>query len=203
MPSERFYNLPEEKKERIIDAVYEELSKAPYNKLSINKIIKTADIPRGSFYEYFDDKDDMLMFIMKNFSEAMGSTISENFKRNGGDPFAVVAELYDTVVGYAEHSRHRQVCENIFKCFAPGSRNMEELLKIRSERGERIVKYELESGKYTIKTKEEARTLWNMLTALLAVNIARTFEAGDRDLEIRENFLKQLEFIKYGVLRKN
>lgn len=203
MPSERFYNLPEAKKERIIDAVYEELSKAPYNKLSINKIIKTADIPRGSFYEYFDDKDDLLMFIMRNFSEAIGKAISESFERNDGDPFAVITNLYDTVVGYADHSRHRSVCENIFKCFTPGSKNMEELLKIRSERGERIVLYELESGKYTINSLEEARALWNMLTALLAVNIARTFEMGDKGFEVRESFMKQLEFLKYGVLRRN
>ena len=36
MPSERFYNLPQHKRERIVEAAYEELSKVSYDKLSIN-----------------------------------------------------------------------------------------------------------------------------------------------------------------------
>ena len=201
MPSERFYNLPEKKKDRIVEAAYEELSKVPYDKLSINKIIKTADIPRGSFYEYFEDKDDLLMFIMRNFSDAMSKTITESFEKHEGDAFAVILDIYDKVIGYTMHSQHRMVCENTFRCFAPGSANMEELLRIRTERGRTIAKHELESGNYKIKTEEEAAILWNTLTALLAVSIARTFEEGHKMETIRDNFIKQLEFIKYGTLR--
>ncbi|MFR1808686.1 MAG: TetR/AcrR family transcriptional regulator, partial [Pygmaiobacter massiliensis] len=50
MPKELFYALPEEKRQRILDAAVQEFSCAEYHSASINQIIKTADIARGSFY---------------------------------------------------------------------------------------------------------------------------------------------------------
>ena len=203
MPSERFYNLPEEKRERIVDAAYEELSKVPYDKLSINKIIKTADIPRGSFYEYFDDKDDLLMFIMKNFSETVSEDIEASFRKNGGDVFAVAEDMYDSITGYAKQSSHKKVCINTFRCFKPGSENMEDLLKITKKQSTDIVNREIQNGNFTIETKREASALWDMIISLLAVNLAKTFTNMDEMDEIREKFMKQLNFIKYGVVRRN
>lgn len=49
MASERFCNLPEEKKQRIIAAARDELSRVPYDEVSINRIVKEAGIARGSF----------------------------------------------------------------------------------------------------------------------------------------------------------
>ena len=200
MPSERFYNLPQHKRERIVEAAYEELSKVSYDKLSINKIIKTAEIPRGSFYEYFDDKDDLLMFLMKNFSEFIESAINRALAEHDGDVFAVVLSIYDKVILYANNSRHRQVCDNIFRTFAPGSDNMEQLLKIRAERCQGIIESEMRSGRYKVKTKEDAVLLWKTLTALLAMGIAKTFANESRSEEIRSDFIRQLDFIRYGVV---
>ena len=71
MASERFLNLPEEKKQRIIAAAREELSRVPYDALSINRIIKEAGIPRGSFYDYFADKDDLIEYLMGDYCRMM------------------------------------------------------------------------------------------------------------------------------------
>ena len=50
MPSATFYNLPEEKRERLLRAAREEFSRVPYESASVNRIIRSAGIPRGSFY---------------------------------------------------------------------------------------------------------------------------------------------------------
>ena len=71
MASERFLNLPEEKKQRIINAAREELSSVPYDALSINRIVKAAGIPRGSFYDYFADKDDLIEYLMGDYCRMM------------------------------------------------------------------------------------------------------------------------------------
>ena len=67
MPSERFFNLSENKQMRIIGAAVCELSRVPANEISINKIIKDADISRGSFYQYFEDKTDLISYILSEF----------------------------------------------------------------------------------------------------------------------------------------
>lgn len=64
MPHPTFYNLPDEKKEQIILSAVEEFSEKGYLKTSIAKIIEKADIPRGSFYQYFEDKDDLYRYLI-------------------------------------------------------------------------------------------------------------------------------------------
>ena len=49
MPSATFYNLPAEKRERLLRAAREEFSRVPYESASVNRIIRSAGIPRGSF----------------------------------------------------------------------------------------------------------------------------------------------------------
>ena len=69
MPTERFYNLPAEKKKAIRDAAIDEFIRVPFEKASINKMIQTAGISRGSFYTYFQDKRDVLGYIFEDASE--------------------------------------------------------------------------------------------------------------------------------------
>jgi AcrR family transcriptional regulator len=66
MPSQTFYNLPDDKKNRIIEAITDELGLHTYEHINIQNIIKQAKIPRGSFYQYFEDKDDMFDFFLSH-----------------------------------------------------------------------------------------------------------------------------------------
>ena len=45
MPSATFYNLPAEKRERLLRAAREEFSRVPYESASVNRIIQSAGIP--------------------------------------------------------------------------------------------------------------------------------------------------------------
>lgn len=64
MPKETFINLNEEKKKKIFDAAILEFSNRRFSEASINQVIKTAGIPRGSFYQYFDSKEDLYLYIL-------------------------------------------------------------------------------------------------------------------------------------------
>lgn len=54
-----FERLPQEKKDRILRSARAEFIRLPYEKTSINRILAEAGIPKGSFYQYFDDKSDL------------------------------------------------------------------------------------------------------------------------------------------------
>ena len=49
MPSKTFFHLPAEKRERLLLAAEEEFARVPYAEASINRMIRAAGIPRGSF----------------------------------------------------------------------------------------------------------------------------------------------------------
>lgn len=64
MCMETFLRLPEEKRTRFLDAAWEEFTRVSFAESSINQIVRRAGIPRGSFYQYFRDKEDLFAYLM-------------------------------------------------------------------------------------------------------------------------------------------
>ncbi|RSK27532.1 TetR/AcrR family transcriptional regulator [Bacillus sp. HMF5848] len=64
MPKQTFFKLTEEKQQQILDAAIEEFAEQSYNEVKISSIIKRAQIPRSSFYDYFEDKKDIYLHII-------------------------------------------------------------------------------------------------------------------------------------------
>jgi len=64
VPEQTFFNLPEEKRQRIIEAAVDEFAEHPLRNASIARIIEKAGIPRGSFYQYFTDIKDLYKYIL-------------------------------------------------------------------------------------------------------------------------------------------
>ena len=85
MPTERFYRLPEEKKRSICSAAVKEFARVPLDKVSINQIIKEADISRGSFYTYFEDKWDLLACIFEDSQNRLRDFCREALITSGGN----------------------------------------------------------------------------------------------------------------------
>jgi TetR/AcrR family transcriptional regulator len=69
MPNKTFFNLSEEKRCRIVDAALQEFAAHSFNEASINRIIKNADIPKGSFYQYFKNKEDLYLYFLDEVSK--------------------------------------------------------------------------------------------------------------------------------------
>ena len=85
MPTERFYRLPKEKADTIRRAAIEEFKRVTPEEASINKIIQSAEISRGSFYTYFEDKYDLLRWVIGDFIESYRQFYVTGLKANGGD----------------------------------------------------------------------------------------------------------------------
>ena len=71
MPRETFFNLSDEKKEKIINAAKTEFTEHELFKSRVSNIIKNADIPRGSFYQYFEDLEDLYYFVIDEFFDGV------------------------------------------------------------------------------------------------------------------------------------
>jgi len=64
MVHQTFYRLAEEKRTRILSSAHREFAQHIYEKSSINRILDDAKVPKGSFYQYFDDKSDLFYLCM-------------------------------------------------------------------------------------------------------------------------------------------
>lgn len=69
MPNKTFFNLSDEKRCRIVDAALQEFAAHSFNEASINRIIKDAEIPKGSFYQYFKNKEDLYLYFLDEVSK--------------------------------------------------------------------------------------------------------------------------------------
>lgn len=69
MPKPLFFQLSNEKQEAIRQAAFDEFSSAMFSDASINHIVQVANIARGSFYLYFDDKLDVYLYTTQRLLE--------------------------------------------------------------------------------------------------------------------------------------
>lgn len=95
MPTGTFFRLPEEKRRRLLDAAWEEILRVRFADVSVNRIIRQARIPRGSFYQYFTDKDDLVRYLMGDMREYFTAALTKILQDSGGDLFAVPERAFD------------------------------------------------------------------------------------------------------------
>ena len=95
MPTSTFFRLPEEKRARLIGASWNEVSQVRFSELSINRIISAAHIPRGSFYQYFEDKEDLIRYLLEDMREYFISLLRNILVEVKGDVFAFPLMAFD------------------------------------------------------------------------------------------------------------
>jgi TetR/AcrR family transcriptional regulator len=69
--------IPEEKRNRIIDAAVLEFATCGYDNANTNKISKNAHISVGSLFQYFENKEDLFLTIVKYCSQLLMAAFEE------------------------------------------------------------------------------------------------------------------------------
>ncbi|GIV78948.1 MAG: TetR family transcriptional regulator [Litorilinea sp.] len=69
MPKETFFNLPEEKRQQILDVAIDEFANHDYGSVSISRLVARAGIAKGSFYQYFENKEDLYIHLLELLAE--------------------------------------------------------------------------------------------------------------------------------------
>jgi AcrR family transcriptional regulator len=64
MPKQTFLNLPEEKRNNVVNAAIDEFAQHGLENGSTNRIVAKSGISKGSFYQYFEDKLDVFMYLL-------------------------------------------------------------------------------------------------------------------------------------------
>ncbi len=197
-----FYNLPQEKRQRIINAVMQEFSGSSPEKVSINRIIKTADISRGSFYQYFDDKVDLVeilteVFIKKSFEKARTA-----LKESNGDMFFTYEKIFDIITELGNDKKQKAVLKNIFKNIKANDDLVSEYFMNRftgfSEYDD-IIKY---FNRDNLKFKDDysVSCLYKILAQILKSAIFDLYVLGIDCNKVKECYLRKIEIIKAGAL---
>ncbi len=84
MPKETFFNLAEEKREKIIRSAIHEFVEHGYEKGNIGDIAKAAGVSKGSMYQYFEDKKELFNYAVKWSLEMMTKKFNNYSAENDG-----------------------------------------------------------------------------------------------------------------------
>lgn len=104
MPTETFFNLPEEKRSRLIDVLLDEFAQHDYDSVSINRITERAGVAKGSFYQYFADKKDCYLYLIQLGIEQKTAFLRQTPPTSATDMFAYLRWLLDVGIQFQFHN---------------------------------------------------------------------------------------------------
>ena len=115
MPKQTFFNLSDKKRQSITKLAIAEFASADYDNASISNIVKQAKIAKGSFYQYFEDKKDLYLYLVDSASTQRMAFIesarkADRHKQEKRDFFQELRWLFDISTQFSlQHPQLTQI----------------------------------------------------------------------------------------------
>ncbi len=201
MCTETFLRLPEEKRRRFLDAAWEEFAGARFTDVSINQIVRRAGIPRGSFYQYFTDKEDLFAYLLEEVRNHVKEEYRRVLKANGGDIFQAQLDCFDRMT--SQEALPDPVMERCMN-FIRNNQGVDIQKFIPTRPGQRLLDglWDLTDLSALREPRQEyGRIVFCLLMAALgSACMDAMLCPEDREL-YREELAAKLEIVKHGCLR--
>jgi len=203
LPKDTFLNLPEEKRNRIIDAAISEFEYNSYENSSINKIVKESGISKGSLYQYFDNKKGLYKYIINLIVAEKMKYITEVMENPGQhDFFTLIHDMYKSGLEFAKNNPRYVNIGNVL-LFDPTSPLYQEIVKDNigksNEIFEKLILLAIDKGEIrkNINVKLLSHMISDMNSSIVDYyrnNISKDWDEGI--LIILDEFL---DILKYGI----
>lgn len=190
MPKKTFFNLNIEKQQKIRNAIINEFSRNTIAKTSISNIVEEAQIPRGSFYQYFVDKEDALKYIIDGFIKSEKDLIRKFLKTNGGDIFKTSIDIFNYVSKKSYNEKDMVLCSNIMQKLKEDSINIFDEINKEQLINTTILK---------IDDKDDIKCIMKILTIVIRNSIMDVLKKRKSEEEAEKELKKQIKILKRGM----
>ena len=202
MPKETFLKLSKEKQQKVINAAKKEFARAPIENVSIKNIVEEADIARGSFYQYFESKEDLVEFLIKSHLKNIEERFCLLIDKNDGDILAAFEEMFNKIIDKQKMegvNKERKVMEHIKKL--QEKYGCQSAVKdFPKEVTNTVLLNHIDKSKYRITTSEELASVYHIIMSMMIKN-AIDFKNGDSKEETKKAFKRDLDYLRYGVMK--
>lgn len=182
MPKETFNNLSEDKKRKIFEAAVKEFSSRRFSEASINQIVKNAEIPRGSFYQYFNDKEDIYLYMYEQIGkEKREIGLHSEIVDRSADIFEVCMQTTKATFEWARHNPEYMRISTFLEID-----DSEFITKLRADTLEKFAELiERDKERGLIKQDVDSRFVADMIYTLI-------WKQGSHFISDEETFFKRL-----------
>lgn len=203
MPSTTFFNLPSEKREKLLAAARAEFARVPYAEASINKMIQAADIPRGSFYMYFRDKEELFRYLMGEWSRQLTALLEGLLEMRQGDIFAAFLDLFDRIQAEYRDPEKKERYQHIMGVVRNNSgAQLSSLLGMECclPMPGRLVEW-VDPRLLDLRSADDLGDIFHILMGVTGQAVLRGIQAED-PAEVRGAYLRTVDILRRGMERK-
>lgn len=198
MIKKTFFNLPTEKRDRIIREIKREFADYQVDKISINRIIQRANISRGSFYQYFDDKADLVTVVTSEFSDYMYNVISQSMRNSGGDVFRLPMDMFNGTMEFVQRGDNFAIYKNLFANIKANGDDLCEYFGCLSKEKLKRLEDMVNKGQNNMNQKESA-ALKEILLLVTRGAIFDVFARGKNVKEVADSIEMKINLLKKCV----
>ncbi|QGQ45345.1 TetR/AcrR family transcriptional regulator [Metabacillus sediminilitoris] len=202
MPKITFFNLPEDKKQKLIAAAKQEYSRVPLYEASITNIIKKAGIPRGSFYQYFEDKEDAFFFLLKELTKEYKKNFLLLLKNNNGDLFDTMASFFELIIKEEDniHFLRNTFLNMTFKIERTFASSFSEIEM--NENFQRMSNL-INKSTLNVANDKELFHLMQIISSVTFRNFVKIFAQEVTLEEAMNDYMIEMNLLKNGLFRNN
>lgn len=193
MPTTTYFNLSSQKRQRIEDAVKKEFARVPLIDMSVKNIVNDASIARGSFYQYFETREDLINYMLaKEFDKE-----SENFlkilQESNKDIFKATYEYLVQILDKQKNNSSYYI--NIFQYL--NETKIQPLKMIDIDNISEYVNFKL----LRISSKEEIYAAVRVIATLTFSKKMEILNGNISKEEGLKQYAQELEVIKRGIVK--
>lgn len=204
MPKQTFFNLAKNKQDVLIDAAIKEFSRVPLSEASISNIIAIADIPRGSFYQYFENKEDLFFYIFSIYGKKAEKAFVNTLKKNNGDLIETFVQMFEWTLAFFRNDEKRSFFKNAFlninhkveRACAPSFIKEAHNGVVRD-----FIKL-IDMDKLNIGDKSEIMHVLYVIKAVTIHNIMLNFANNLSEEEAVEKYRFEMNLLREGIYKK-
>ena len=202
MPKQTYFNLTEDKQTRIFNAGVLEFSYHDIHDASVNTIVRLANISKGSFYQYFEDKKEFYWYVVMEIIVGNVTGYETLLKRFEGDFIKAEDVMFNKLLDLFDDTTYRNLLYHVYQT------SFVELIDRLSDKASTIyikmydilMKFGFKG--FDIRSKEDFLIAFDMIRNISNFTILTMIRDGLSKQDSKDLYLKQVEVLNSGIRKR-
>jgi len=200
MPKDTFFNLPEVKRLKILKSARDEFTEHELYKSRVSNIIKNAGIPRGSFYQYFEDLNDLYYFVIEDVFDQMFS-VGEKYAEDTNNLFEFSINSFEYDYDAYTNDKKHQFMMNVLKSISVNEGYIEMHKKKRTDYILGILK-KFDLSQIRLKSQEDLIKMYQMIQDVKRNVIHKSLMDKLSKEEAKKEIYFYIDILRNGLMKE-
>lgn len=202
MPRSTYFHLETEKRRAIFDAGKKEFTTYSLHDASVNRIVKQAGIPKGSFYQYFDNKEEFYWYIVETLIYSKLGDYQDILRKVDGDIFRAEEQIVRYLLNLVESDETHELMKHVFQdsYIALQRRISESGISIYYQMYELLLSYGFPN--LNIRSKEDFVNVFQMIRNITNHTVMMMILQNMTKRDALKLYETQMELLQRGITRR-